>query len=193
MSMLSLALLALVQQPPVQTPPATLAPSPVERIVVTPAVRTVTAGDSIQLSAQAVDARGQPVPNAIIRFHALGGEGQAGIDSTGKIIASSVGRIPMNVVALVAGARPKFEPIEIRIVPGPAARVDIQTKVGKVVVGQQMRLSAIPFSKVNDRAHDAVRWSSSVPAVARVDADGVLSALTPGRAILTATAGSARA
>ena len=193
MSMLSLALLALVAQPPVQTPPATLAPSPVERIVVTPAVRTVTAGDSIQLSAQAVDASGQPVPNAIIRFHALGGEGQAGIDSTGKIVASSVGKIPMNVVALVAGARPKFEPIEIRIVPGPAARVDIQTKVGKVVVGQQMRLSAIPFSKVNDRAHDAVTWSSSLPAVARVDADGVLSALAPGRAILTATAGSARA
>ena len=102
MSMLSLALLALIVQPPAQTPPATLAPSPVARIVVTPAVRTVTAGDSIQLSAQAVDASGQPVPNAIIRFHPLGGTGQAGIDSTGKIIASSVGKIPMNIVAPVA-------------------------------------------------------------------------------------------
>ena len=193
MSMLSLALLALVHQPPVQAQPATLAPSPVARIIVTPATRTVTAGDSIQLVAQAVDADGKPVPGAIIRFHALGGEGQAGIDSTGKIIASSVGKVPMNVVALVAGARPKFESIEIRIVPGPAARVDIRTKVGKVVVGQQMRLSAIPFSGANDRAHDAVRWTSSVPTVARVDTDGILSALAPGRTMLTAIAGDARA
>src|SRR5688572_22348382 len=164
MSMVSLALLALLQ-PPTPAEPRTLPASPVARIIVTPAARTVTAGDSIQLSAEAADAAGQPIPNAIIRFQPTGGEGVAGIDSTGRIIASSVGKIPINVVALVPGARPKFEPIEIRIVPGPATRVDIRTTVGKVVVGQQMRLSAVPFSRVNDRAHDRVRWSSSAPGV----------------------------
>ena len=191
MSMVPLALLALLQQPaPAQ--PQTLAPSPVARIVVSPAARTITAGDSIQLSAQALDANGRLVPNAIVRFQATGGEGQAGIDSTGKIVASSVGKVPINIVALVAGARPKFEPIEIRIVPGPATRIDIQTKIGKIVVGQQMRLTAIPFSKANDRAHDPVTWTSSAPRVARIDSDGVLSAIAPGRATITATAGGAK-
>jgi hypothetical protein len=192
MSMVSLALLALLQQP-AAAEPRTLPASPVARIIVSPAARTVTAGDSIQLSAEAVDAAGRPVPNAIIRFQPTGGEGVAGIDSTGRIIASSVGKIPINVVALVAGARPKFEPIEIRILPGPATRVDIQSTVGKIVVGQQMRLSAIPFSKVNDRAHDPVRWSSSAPRIVRVDSDGILSAVAPGRATIMATAGSATA
>ena len=192
MSMASLALLALLQ-PPTPAEPRTLPASPVARIIVTPAARTVTAGDSIQLSAEAVDAAGQPIRNAIIRFQPTGGEGVAGIDSTGRIIASSVGKIPINVVALVPGARPKFEPIEIRIVPGPATRVDIQTTVGKIVVGQQMRLSAVPFSRVNDRAHDPVKWSSSAPGVVRVDTDGILSAVAPGRATIAATAGSATA
>lgn len=191
MTMMSIAFLALLQQP--TTPePRTLPASPVARIIVTPAIRTVTAGDSIRLSASAVDAVGRPVPGAIIRFQATGGEGQAGIDSTGRIIASSVGKVPINVVALVAGARPKFEAIEIRIVPGPATRVDIQTGVGKIVVGQQMRLTAVPFSAVNDRAHDSVTWSSSAPDVARIDADGVLSGVAAGRATITAMAGAAR-
>ncbi len=192
MSILSLAMLALLQQP-APAAPQSLPASPVTRIVVQPAARTVTAGDSLQLSAQALDASGQRIGNAVIRFQPTGGEGQAGIDSTGKIIASSVGKIPINVVALVPGTRPKFEAIEIRILPGPAARIDVQTPVGKIVVGQQLRLSALPFSAVNDRSHDEIRWTSSTPAVARVDADGMLSALAPGRAVITAAAGTAKA
>src|SRR5688572_18205839 len=126
MSVLPFALVALLQQP-VQAPPQTLPASPVARIVVQPTARTVTAGDSLQLSAQALDASGRPIDNAVIRFQPTGGEGQAGIDSTGKLIASSVGKVPINVVALVPGTRPKFEPIEIRILPGPATRIDVQT------------------------------------------------------------------
>jgi hypothetical protein len=192
MSILPFALIALLQQP-AQIQPQTLPASPVARIVVQPAVRTVTAGDTLQLSAEALDASGRRVDNAMIRFQPTGGEGQAGIDSSGRIIASSVGKIPINVMALVPGTRPKFEPIEIRILPGPATRIDIQTKVGSVVVGQQLRVSALPFSAANDRSHDAIRWSSSMPGVARIDADGILTAVAPGRAVITATAGSAKA
>ena len=193
MTLFPIALLALLQTPPVQAPaPNTLPASPVARILVKPTNRSVTAGDSVRLTAEALDASGRPIPNAIIRFVAAGGEGQAAIDSTGMLIASSIGKMPINVVALVAGARPKYEPVEIRIVPGPAVRVDVQTAVGKIVAGQQLRLAAIPFSKVNDRSHDVVKWTSSAPAIARIDADGMLTAVAAGRATITATAGAAK-
>jgi hypothetical protein len=192
MNLLSLALLAVAQggQPP--APPAVLPPSPVARIAISPATRTIQAGDSVRFTAQALDASGARIENARVTFQPTAGTGEGDIDSTGMIVASSVGTMPINVVAIVPGTRPKIEPIEIRFVPGPAARVDIQSKAAKVVVGQQLRLGAIPYSAANDRAHDAVRWTSSAPAIARIDADGLLSAVAPGRATITASAGNAR-
>ena len=185
------ALLLLALQTP--QPPQKVPASPVARIVITPATREVAAGDTVRFSAEARDASGARVENAIIRFVAQGGEGEGSIDSTGTLIASSVGKMPIHVVAMVPGARPKVEPLEIRMVPGPASRVEIRTPIGAVVAGQQLRLAAIAFTKVNDRSRDAVRWTSAAPNVARVDADGILTAVSPGRTVLTAHAGTARA
>jgi hypothetical protein len=184
------ALLAAFQA---QQPPQNVPESPVARIVISPTTREVTAGDTVRFSAEARDASGRRIDNAVIRFVAVAGEGEGSIDSAGTLIASSVGKMPIHVVALVPGTRPKVEPLEVRMVPGAAARVDIRTPVGKIVVGQQLRLSALAFTKVNDRARTAIRWSSSAPNVASVDADGILTAVAPGKATLTAQAGSARA
>ena len=189
--LLPFALLASLQQ--VQQPPQNVPESPIARIVISPTTTEVTAGDTVRFTAEARDAGGRRIENAIIRFVARGGQGEGSIDSTGTLIASSVGKMPINVVALVPGTRPKVQPLEIRMVPGPAARVDIRTPVGKIAVGQQLRMAALSFTKVNDRARDVVRWSSSAPNVARIDADGMLTAVAPGKATLTAQAGSARA
>src|SRR5687768_11302572 len=116
MTLIPLALLALVQQQP-PAPPAQLAPSPVARIVVTPATRTIQAGDSLRLTAQALDASGAPVPNVRISFQPTAGTGEGNIDSAGMVVASSVGKMPVNVVAIVPGTRPKIEQMELRFVP----------------------------------------------------------------------------
>src|SRR5215207_3921824 len=190
--LLSVALAASFQAQ--QPAPAPAIPdSPIARIVITPATFDVVAGDTVKFSAEALDASGRKIENAIIRFVARGGQGEGSIDSTGTLIASSVGKMPINVVALVPGTRPKVQPLEFRMVPGPATRVDIRTPVGKIVVGQQLRMAALPFTKVNDRARDAIRWTSAAPNVARIDGDGILTAVRPGRAMLTAQAGAARA
>jgi len=184
-----LALLAVLQA---QQPGPTIPESPIARVVITPSTREVTAGDTVRFTAEARDASGRKIDNAIIRFVARGGQGEGEVDSVGTLIASSVGKMPINVVALVPGTRPKVQPLDIRMVPGPASRVEVRTPVGKIVVGQQLRMSALAFTKVNDRSRDAIRWSSSAPNVARVDADGILTAVSPGKATLTAQAGSAR-
>jgi hypothetical protein len=101
--------------------------------------------------------------------------------------------MPVNVVALVPGTRPKVQPLDLRMVPGPAARVEIRTPVEKDRRRQQLRMAALSFTKVNDRARDAIRWSSSAPSVAAIDADGMLTAVGAGKTTLTAQAGTARA
>ncbi|MGH7719375.1 MAG: Ig-like domain-containing protein [Gemmatimonadaceae bacterium] len=186
------ALLFLQQGAEQQQQGSSLPPSPVVRIEITPRARTVVAGDSVRFEARALDAAGRQVPNARILFAARGGGGEGSIDSTGLVIAASVGKMPISVTAVVPGTRPVIEPLDLRLLPGRAARIELRTTPRKLVVGQQVYLNAIPLARSSDRSLDSVRWSSSAPAVARTSA-GMLTALAPGRAAVTATAGDARA
>jgi hypothetical protein len=171
----------------------TLPPSPVVRIVVTPANPSVAAGDSLQLTARALDANGQVVPNAMVRFLAAGGRFEGTVDSLGLVRSGSTGTIPVTVGALVPGARPFLERVEVKMVPGPAARVELGARPERLVVGQSYVLTGKSYSRANDHRADVLAWRSSAPAVARVGADGRVTALAPGNATITATAGSASA
>ncbi|MGZ8377964.1 MAG: Ig-like domain-containing protein, partial [Gemmatirosa sp.] len=62
----------------------------------------------------------------------------------------------------------------------------------RLVIGQSVRAKAQVFSAGGDeRLADRLSWRSSAPAVARVDGDGMITALTPGSATITATSGPA--
>ncbi|HXY32535.1 MAG TPA: Ig-like domain-containing protein [Gemmatimonadaceae bacterium] len=187
-----LAILALLQQTATAAG-AVLPPSPIARVTVTPAVRTVTIGDSVRLKAAALDSSGKPVEGAVIRFTAENFLHAGTVDSGGLVVAGSTGKLPINVMAMVPGTRPVVQQIALVMVPAPASRVSIGTPVGKLVVGQTMRLSALAFAANNDRARDPISWSSSARGVLSVDGDGVATAVAPGRATLTAKAGSATA
>jgi len=174
--------LALQQQPAQQ------AASPVSKIVVTPAALRVVAGDTLRLRAQAVDAQGQPVQGARIMFQ--GGAFEGTVDSTGLVMAGAVGTLQVAVAAIVPGSKPLVQRLQVQMVPGPAARIDIATRVEKLIAGQQVRLDASVYSRAGDRRNDRIEWSSSTASVARV-ASGVLSAVAPGKATITARDGGA--
>jgi hypothetical protein len=167
-----------------QTPSAA-----VERVRITPAVRTIAVGDSLQLVVQAVDARGNVVPGAIVRFNAQGGRFQGAVDSLGWVRAGSPGTVPIAISALVPGGRPIVEKIEVHITPGPAARVAVTPAVSKMLVGQRLRLAATALSAAGDARDDAIAWTSANPRVARV-ADGVVVATAAGTTTITARAGT---
>jgi hypothetical protein len=174
------AFMAAVQQQP--------APA---RVIITPANPTVIAGDSLQLRAQAVDAQGQPISGARILFNPAGMSFEASVDTTGMVHAGAVGILPVAAVAMVPGARPVTQRVEVRVVPSAAARIDVNPAAAKLVAGQQLRLHGVAYSSVNDRREDRVSWSSSATAVAQVTGAGVVTAVAPGRATLTARAGNA--
>ena len=179
-----LALLLVLQQPAQQSSPA------IARVAITPASPVVVAGDTLRLHARAVDASGRPIEGAIILFQPAGGFFEAHVDSAGLVTAGAVGTLPVVVSAVVPGAKPVIERVSVRMVPGPAGRIELTPRLTRPVAGQHVRLDAASYSRAGDRRDDRIDWRSSAPQVARVTA-GVLTALAPGRATITASTGSA--
>jgi len=183
--MLSLGLLLLVQQP---QQPQPLPPSPIARVEITPEVRSLTAGDTVRLSAQAYDSAGKVMPDATIRFVGSGGRFEGRVDSTGLVYAGSTGTLGVSAVASVAGTRPVFERVEIRMLPGAAARVSVVPEAAKLVVGQSVLLEATSYSNAGDVREESPRWRS-VSRLASVTQDGLVTAVAPGRTTVIARVG----
>src|SRR3954471_23825937 len=193
MSFFSVLVLAALQvQTPGQQPSPQLPPSPIAKLVVTPAKPVMIAQDTLRLTAQALDAGGKPVDNVRYRYIGSGGARFEGrVDTTGLVRSGSTGTIPVTVVALVPGTRPVTEVVEVKMLPGPAAKVTIDAAAPKLVVGQQVVLSGNAYSATGDQRPDKLAWKSSAPNVARVGSDGRLTALAPGKATITGTTGPA--
>lgn len=173
--------------------PAALSAQPREiaKITVFPAARTMTAGDTLRLTAEARDAAGTVIPGVTFRYR-LGPSArfEGAVDSTGLVTAGATAILPVTVTATLPGARPKFEIIELTAVPGPAASIDITPGAATLVAGQTLRATARVLSATGDRRPDRVSWSSSTPAVATVSPAGLLTAKKAGTTTITATVGS---
>ena len=190
--MIHLALLALLQQPVTPTAPAPIQlPARVARVTVEPAEAVLTPGDTLRLRAVAYDSAGQPLAAARIGFFAAGGMFEGTVSNDGLVTAGATGTLPVNVVATLAGSRPNTQRIRVTIVPPPAATILIDPAPPRLYVGQSMELDATVLAGNGDRRYDPVTWLSDRAAILAVDADGRLSARAPGRATITARAGSA--
>ncbi|HEX5634683.1 MAG TPA: hypothetical protein VFX50_15680, partial [Gemmatimonadales bacterium] len=165
--------------------------APAGRVVVTPANPRVVQGDTIRLSAQVMDAQGRPLQATTIRYQVAGAEQVAEVDSMGRVVGIVPGSMPVAAVAIIPGRAPIVSRIDIRVVPAPAGRVVIETKPQRMLVGQRLRLPVRALTPTNDPAADAIAWSSSAPAVVRVE-NGALVAAGAGRATVTASAGKGR-
>ena len=162
----------------------------IARLGITPAVRTVAVGDSLRLQVQALDARGNVVPGVTIRFAAQGGRFQGSVDSAGVVRGGAPGTVPIAITAIVPNGRPHVEKVEVRIVPGPAARITVSPSVTKMLTGQRLQLDATVLAASGDARDDIVTWTSSNTDVITF-AGGLLTAAGPGTVTVTARAGQA--
>ena len=72
----------------------------------------------------------------------------------------------------------------------PIATVTVSSPPGSVRLGQSVRLTARAFDATGaERTGLPIRWGSSLPSVARVDADGLVSTVAPGVARISAFIG----
>ena len=179
------ALLALQEQQPA-------APTlEIARIIVSPASRSMVAGDTLRLRAEARDARNNVIPGVTFRYR-LGGSArfEGRVDSLGLVTAGSTAILPVTVTATSPNTKPRFEVVEIRALPGPAASVEIAPGMAKLVAGQRLRLAARVYSAFGDKRPDQVTWSSATPSVATVNAAGLVTAAGSGTARIVARAGN---
>ncbi len=177
-------LLTLVQQP---TAPASV--SPIARVEVTPATAEVQIGQTLQLQARALDARGQEVPGAQIQW--FGGGGQGTVDSTGLLRAGYKGTMTVSAVASIGGSRPTLGQALVEVLPAAPSRVEIRPTSERVLVGTRLTLAGTAISPQGDRPNVPVTFTSSNSRVASISADGRLVALAPGRTVITGKAGPA--
>jgi hypothetical protein len=184
---LMVVLALLLQQP---TPPA--ASFPVAKVEITPPTAEIQVGQTVQLSARALDAHGQPVSQAKIAWFSGGTEGS--VDSTGLVTGGYNGHVRVTAVAFIPGQNGQiFGDVVIQVLPEAAARIDIVPAPAKIVAGTRLTLAGAAYSRHGDRRPDLVAFTSGNPRVASVTPDGRLHVLTPGRVTITAKAGAATA
>ena len=181
---LLVALLAL------QQPQGTATTQDIARIVVTPASRSMTAGDTLRLHAEARDAQNHVIPGVNFRYRlGSGARFEGRVDSTGLVTAGSTSILPVTVTATMTGAKPAFEVVEIHALPGAAASIEIAPLTAKLVAGQRLRLTGRVFSAAGDRRADAVSWRSSNATVATVNSAGLVAAVSAGTTTIIASVG----
>jgi plastocyanin len=182
--MLAVLFLTLLQAPQQQA-------SPIAKVEVTPATADVEVGGKLQFGARALDANGNVVPGVVVNWFDGGGQGD--IDSTGMLTAGYQGTMIVTAVASVPGGKATLGQAKVTVKPQPAARVVLDPVATKLVVGTRLTLSGAAFSAQNDRRDDLLSFASSNGAVVRAAPDGRITAVAPGRATVTGSAGKAKA
>src|SRR5947209_3690461 len=181
-----LSLVALQQSTSTAAPPQQIA-----KVEVQPSGGEVPIGGKLKFTARALEASGQPVPDAQIGWYDNAMQGE--VDSTGVFTGGYQGYSRVTAVAYVPGVTGSqvFGTALVHVLPEPPARIDLDPRPARLVAGSRLTVSATAFSRHGDRRTDPVTFTSSNPRVAAVTTDGRLRALSSGRATITATSGPA--
>ena len=154
-------------------------------VALTPETSDITAGQKVRFRAVTKDASGRTTPAAATAWFAAPFD-LAGVDQSGMVSFFNPGEV---VIGAIVAGRSTFVRVMVR--PAAVARIDIEPLKTALVVGMTARLAAVARSADgNPRSDLSLNWTSSDSDVATIDAAGVVTAIAPGQAKLTATSGS---
>jgi uncharacterized protein YjdB len=157
--------------------------SPVAMVVVSPATATVAVGAQLPLTADVLDAAGNPVTGRRVHW-AVEDLSIATVSADGRVTARKVGTV--QVAASVEG---KSGLALVTVNPIPVASVHLSQTSRSMLVGESFQLSAEPRDASGGPLPGRpITWTSNNPQVAVVNAGGLVTALAPGGAIITAAA-----
>ena len=159
----------------------TVRPTPVASVRVEPATATLSIGDAQQLSASALDAAGNVLPQRTVTW----------TSGAPSILSVSAGGI---VNALAPGTGLIFATIDGRLASATITvrdlaigSVQVTPPAASLVVGQIVDLTAVVRNASGTVVSRDVEWSSSNPAAAVVSSTGRVRALALGTTQITAT------
>ena len=161
---------------------ATVTSIPVATVALSPTLDTVGVGETSQLTATTRDAGGATLTGRPIVFTAADSR-IAAVSSSGLVTAIAPGS---TVISAVSEGRTGTATIVVRL--RAVASVSLTPNASTVIVGDRLQLSArTSDASGNTLTGRAVAWTSSNAAVAAIDALGLVTAVAPGTATITAT------
>ncbi|HEY7567185.1 MAG TPA: Ig-like domain-containing protein, partial [Gemmatimonadaceae bacterium] len=161
----------------------TVESAPVATVSVTPTIANIFVGRSLQLSATTADSLGRPLSGRRIIW-ASNAPAVASVSSTGQVIGLAPGTA---TITAISEGRSGSSQITVALVP--VAAVSVIPGSATLSIGR----SATLFARLIDADGEvlsgrAVTWVSDQPSVVSVMADGVITAVSIGKARITATA-----
>jgi len=153
-----------------------------------PARLLIERGQTVVLRVTPLDAAGQPVPNALVRFAAPFRTLRVSPD--GQVMGLSPGEYEIVATVAVppgAGGTPPSLTIPADVVWPKVARVTVTPEPGRLYVGTTLSHGvSASHADGSPRPAAEVTWRSSQPSVATVDRHGFVTAHAPGDAVITA-------
>jgi uncharacterized protein YjdB len=160
-------------------------PAPVASIELTPATATVQIGSTVQLAAVARDAAGNILTGRTVAWSS-DNQAIATVSESGLVsgIAAGAATITAASEGVSATAAVTVTPQP----PPPVASVTVAPATASIVAGETRQLAATLRDANNNVLSDrAVAWTSSDEDIATVSATGLVTAVAPGAATITAT------
>ena len=157
-------------------------PVPVVAVRVSPSSSDLTVGQTSQLLAEPLDAQGNVLSGRSVAWSS-GRPDVATVSETGFATALSPGNAI--ITATVEG---KSGVGAITVSPAPVASVAVSPTSATLIVGQTVQLEAQPRDASGRRLDGrTVTWSTNRPDVATVTSTGIVAAVSPGTATITAS------
>lgn len=154
----------------------------VASITLAPDSANLAVGGTRRLTATLRDLGGNPLAGRPLAW-ASSSNAVATVDSTGLVTGVAPGR-----VTITATREGRVGTAVIRVL-GPIATVAVSPDSAEVITGFTRQLTATLRDANGSPLTGAVAWSSSNPAVATVDGNGLVTATGDGVATITATSG----
>ena len=153
-------------------------------------LRLTRVGETGQFTALVYDSGKKIIPDAVVGWTSSH-PAIASVDANGLVTAVSGGTTQ---VTASSGGESTSRPVHVEIARVPS-RIELNISEATLnSLGQSLQLDARVYDADGAAIPDAqVTWTSSHPAIASVDADGLVIALLPGTTRVTASSGAALA
>jgi len=157
-------------------------PVPVVAVRVSPSSRDLTVGETAQLNAEPLDAQGNVLSGRSVAWSSSR-PNVATVSATGAVTALA----PGNAI-ITATVERKSSVGAITVSAAPVASVAVSPTSATLIVGQTVQLGAQPRdASGRSLAGRTVTWATNRSDIATVTSTGIVAAVSPGTATITAS------
>lgn len=162
----------------------TVDPTPVASVSVSPSTAQVGVAATTQLDATTRDLANHVLTGRVVAWFSSA-PGVAQVDPNGVITGVSIGQA--TITAISEG---KTGSAIITVVAGAPASITISPSPVSIIDGETVQLTALVQDAAGNPLAETVAWASLTPAVATVNGTGLVSSVSVGTALITATSGT---